>query len=290
MRTTIKISSFLTLICFFHLNCLAEESGIFGGGFGSAKHFDYVEKLNEDRENVVSVLEKPSGVYKLVQTSVPSEEIRKYTSDTDYETLYFMVPELHFYLGLLTNRLVDVHVDNETEEVSILLSQAQGYIYLKSVKNYKAPPLGEFALDEPTYLKQTWKPVLMVYFVPPELDPIYFSEKILEYDSAALTDIDAFELRSSDADNNQTIDSYSFSTDGVKKNGIKFEDSVSVRKRPPFSSQQEFLEALENSDDERILKEKEFFSTFTILDALSSFDDQPRAQAVKMRIEALLNE
>ena len=119
--------------------------------------------------------------------------------------------------------------------------------------------------------------MLTLYFTPPELDPIYFSEKILEYNSAVLVGIDAFELRSSDSDNNEKIDSYSFSADGVSKNGIKFEESVSVRKRT-FVSQLEFLNTVDNLDDKEVLAEKEDILASGFLEKLSSFDDQPRAQ------------
>ena len=57
-----------------------------------------------------------------------------------------------------------------------------------------------------------------------------------------------------------------------------------------FASQLEFLDTVDSASDEDILAHKEVFSNSVILEALSSFDDQPRAQAVKVRIEALLNE
>lgn len=289
MKITLDIRIYLLLNYLLCLSSLAEESGFVGGGLGPATHFNPVESLSEGSEHIISFLEKPDGVYKLVQTSDPPQEVRKYTSETDYETIYSNFPGLQFGFNPSWNRLVDVYIDDEAEEVSILLSQTQKYIYLKSVKNYKTPLPGEFAIDDSVYLKQIWKPTLMIYFVPPELDPIDFSEKILDYNSAALTGIDAFELRGSVSDNNEKVDSYSFSVDGVKKNGIKFEESVLVWKRT-FVSQLEFLNTVENLDDEALLAEKEDILASGVLEALSSFDEQPRAQAVKARIEALLSE
>ena len=94
---------------------------------------------------------------------------------------------------------------------------------------------------------QKLKYLLSLLTLPYHQDYPQYS-KILEYNSAVLVGIDAFELRSSDSDNNEKIDSYSFSADGVSKNGIKFEESVSVRKRT-FVSQLEFLNTVDNLDD-----------------------------------------
>jgi len=277
------------LLCASSFNLVAEELKVGESGLGSAKHFRSIENLGDEDEHVISVLTKEDGSYKLVQTNTPSMEVREYTSDVDYESLHFLLPGSVLSEYRLGNRLVDIYVDDSTGESSIILSQAQKYIYLKSVKNYESPPSGKFFIDQLFFLQKIWKPALSVHFVPPELDPIYFSEKIAEYSSAVLTGIDTFELRYLDSDNNERTDAYSFSNDGVKKNGVKFEESVSVRKRK-LLSQLEFLNTIDNLDDEAVLAEKEDILASGILEKLSSFDDQPRAQAVKVRIEALLNE
>ena len=289
MKIITRIRFFLFLVFLLRVDLLAQESDSSDVEFISIEHFNHIENLEDNSEHALSHLKKTDADYKLIQTSGSSMEIRKYTSDIEYEVLYFVRPNLHFGFHDLTSRLIDVYVDGTTEEVSMLLSQTQGYVYLKSIKNYTPPPLGEYAFDEMVYLEQDWKPLLMIKFVPPELDPIYFSEKILEYNSTSLTGIDTFQIRSLDANNNEKADSYLFSNDGVKKNGLKFEEFVLVFKRA-FASQLEFLDTVDSASDEDILAHKEVFSNSVILEALSSFDDQPRAQAVKVRIEALLNE
>lgn len=288
MKNIISIRRLVFLICASCFSLLAEELKN-ESGFGSAKHFRSVGNLGDKDEHVISSLTKEGVDYKLVQTNTPSMEVRKYTSEVDYETFHFLLPGSALAKYCLGNRLVDIYIDNKNKESSIVLSQAQKYIYLKSVKNYEEAPAGKFFYDNPFFLRKIWKPVFSVHFVPPELDPIYFSQKIGEYNSAALTGISTFELRYLDSDNNEKIDIYSFSNDGIEKNGVKFEKSVSVHERE-LSSQVELLNTVDNLADEAVLAEKENILASGILETLSSFDDLPRAQAVKARIEALIND
>ena len=283
-----SIKSIRHLVFLLHVSCfnlLAEEPKVdmseggfvTKGGFGSAKHFRSVENLGDKDEHIISSLIKEDGEYKLVQTNTPSMEVRKYISDADYETFHFLLPGSLLAKYHLGNRLVDVYVDSSTKESSIILSQEQEYIYLKSVKNYEDAPAGEFFWDDPFFLQKAWKPVISVGFVPPGLDRINFIDKIAECNSAALTGISTFELRYLDSDNNEKIDVYSFSSDGVEKNGVKFEKYVSVNERQ-LASQLELLNTVDNLGDEEVLAGKEDILASGILEKLSSFDDQSRAK------------
>lgn len=300
---------FRNTILFFLVHsvpCFSEEPSSQFESWNSGSHFSH-PSADSDIPKIVSALEKDGITYQYVVSGREKAVVRKILPDSSQDELYFLGIGRSFSIHPVSQTyLIDVY--ESQDELAVLVLASQKFVFMKAVKDYQALPAGMYSLDLPLEAEQNWKPVYWSEFVP---DGLLLTDLHGSAD-AKLQDVNlssasSVEITFKGADSG-AVDIYAFSDDGVKKNDVVIEETfhenrvdgdgysvLTSARSDLFVSENELLDELEARSDQILLEDLEPFLVEdaigpNLLGILSSFTDQPRAQAVKARIEALLNE